>query len=286
MSCLNLIRQLFYVDSKNRKNSMAQLNTLSIKELQKKPFSLVLSGGSAFGLSHIGILKYLDEQEIKPQEIIGTSMGAIIAAFYAMGKTAKEIEEIMSSINILSLLRFNLNSGSLLSHKSIQKELRKYYGDITIAMLPMELKIASTDAATGEPVLFDKSSPERLIDILCTTFSIPVIFPPFELESNLYYDGFLSSNLPLDATSEKLILGINVLNKSLLETFSSSSVPSVLKKSFIISIMNQTRLMYQICEKKKFFIVEPNLAGFDFTDFTKVITLTEKGFEAINAKIS
>lgn len=265
---------------------MAQLDTLSIKELQKKPFSLVLSGGSAFGLSHIGILKFLDEENIKPQEIIGTSMGAIIAAFYAMGKTAVEIEEIMSSINILSLLRFNLNSGSLLSHKSIKKELRKYYGDITIAMLPIDLKIASTNSATGEPILFDRNSPERLIDILCTTFSIPVIFPPCELENSLYYDGFLSSNLPLDATSEKLILGINVLNKSLLSTFSSSSVASVLKKSFIISIMNQTRLMYQICEKKKFYIVEPDLAGFDFTDFTKVTTLANKGFEAINAKIS
>lgn len=264
---------------------MAKLEQLSIKELQKREFTLVLSGGSAFGLAHIGVLKFLDEHSIKPTEVIGTSMGAIIAAFYAMGKKHSEVYEIMSSVNFLKLIKLNLLGNSLLSHDAIRSHLRHFFGEISIGMLPTPLKIASTCARSGDPKIFDRNSSEKLIDILCTSFSIPAIFPPFELNNTSYYDGFLSSNLPIDVASEKLVLAINVLNRSQLETFSSPSLHNVLKKSFIISILNQNRLTYTIAEKKKIFTVEPNLTGFDFTDFNKVDALSQCGEEAIHSAI-
>lgn len=265
---------------------MSLESSISLKDLQKKPFSLVLSGGSAFGLAHIGILDFLDQLSLKPTEIIGTSMGAIVASFYAMGKSAQEIYEIMNSLNFLKLIKLNIGGSSFLSHDSVRKHLRKFYGDITIAMLPTDLKIASTDAATGDPIIFSKNSPERLIDILCTTFSIPVIFSPFSLNDKIYYDGFLSSNLPIHTASEKLILAIDVINKSQLKTFTSNSVQSILKRSFIISILNQSRLMHQICEKKKIITVEPDVSGFDFTDFLKVTELRARGKEAMKHRFT
>lgn len=264
---------------------MAPQTNISLKELQKKDFSLVLSGGSAFGLAHIGILDSLYKRHITPKEIIGTSMGAIIAAFYAFGKSPAEIFEIMNEVNFLTLIRPTFNSGALLKHKAIHKKLQSFLGDITISMLPISLKVTSTDATTGEPIVFDEKSPEKLVDILCTSFSIPFIFPPYQLEGKYYYDGFLSSNLPLDHAQEKLIIAVNVLNSSVLENYTGSSIASVLKKSFIISLLNQSRLQYSIASKKKIISIEPILNHFDFIDFSKVDAFSQAGKEAFEALI-
>lgn len=71
---------------------------MNSKSLQNNEFSLVLGGGSARGIAHLGVLQFLEENGLQPNEIIGTSMGAFIGAFYALGFSAKEMNAIIASI--------------------------------------------------------------------------------------------------------------------------------------------------------------------------------------------
>ena len=93
--------------------------------------ALVLSGGVARGLSHIGIYKALSEFNVVPKIIAGTSAGAIIGAFIAKGFHADEIATIASKTNIISIRTFNPGNLGLFKPHSIKRNLQKYLGNIT-----------------------------------------------------------------------------------------------------------------------------------------------------------
>ncbi len=257
------------------------MDKLTIDYYRTNPFSLVLSGGSAYGFAHMGIIKYLDEQEVVPKEIIGTSMGAIIGSLYALGWHYDRIHTLISKLNIFQLVRFQNRPGALFSHRKIRDLLFERFGEMRIADLPRGLKIVSTDETTGKMTIFDSNSPEPLVDIICTTFSIPSVFSSWEIDEVPYLDGFLSSNLPLEATSFNRVLGIDVINRSQLETFTKKNAMDILKRSFVISIINQSRLQKALVSYKETTLIEPNLAGFDFFDFLKWEDLSDRGYAAI-----
>jgi NTE family protein len=76
--------------------------------MTQKPFSLILGGGAARGLAHIGVIRRLEELQITPSLIVGTSMGALIGAFYVCGYTSQDIEKIASDISLVKLLDIDL----------------------------------------------------------------------------------------------------------------------------------------------------------------------------------
>jgi len=216
-----------------------------------KDFSLILSGGSALGFSHLGVIKFLDENKYIPQEIVGTSMEALIGAAYASGLKYEKIQQIIKDINYFKLFSPSFSKKYIINYKKIREFLFQIFENKKIKDLKIDLKITSTNFDTGEIVIFDKKSNELLIDILCSSFAIPGIFEPFKLNKINLVDGFLSSNLPIEVSNKKIKnkLAINVVNfKSIEKT--PKNIPGILRKSFIISIINQTKYNLQINSKK------------------------------------
>jgi NTE family protein len=160
--------------------------------------ALVLSGGVARGLSHIGTCKALFELNIKPKIIAGTSAGAIIGAFIAKGFHADEIAEIAIKTNIISLMNFRPGNLGLFKPSSIKRNLQKYLGHINFEDLDIELVVAATDIKKGKPHYL-KSGP--LIPALLASSAIPMIYKPVKINHIMLIDGGISDNFPVESIS-------------------------------------------------------------------------------------
>jgi NTE family protein len=158
--------------------------------------ALVLSGGVARGLSHIGIYKALSEFNVVPKIIAGTSAGAIIGAFIAKGFHADEIATIASKTNIISIRTFNPGNLGLFKPHSIKRNLQKYLGNITFDHLNIELVVATTDIKKGKPYYVRSGN---LIPALLATSAIPVIYKPINIDDKLLIDGGISDNFAVEA---------------------------------------------------------------------------------------
>jgi len=190
---------------------------------------LVLSGGGARGIAHVGVLKALEEMHVPIDCVAGTSMGAVIGGLYASGMTAAQIDETIRSVdwqeafrdspprreltfrrkqddrNFLVRLPLGLKHGHLLLPKGfiqgqkLEETLRQLtlpFGNSTdFDQLPTPFRAVATDLVTGNAVLLDKGD---LAIALRASMSAPGVFAPVEYQGKLLVDGGLAENLPID----------------------------------------------------------------------------------------
>lgn len=134
-----------------------------------RPFALALGGGSARGFAHIGVIRYLEEQNIIPNKITGTSMGAIIGGLYAMGKDSYQIEEIVKKVGFFSVMNW-LPEVGILSIEKIHTVLAEHLGKATFADTKIPLAIIATNLSDASRVIFTEGS---LVDAICASIAIP-----------------------------------------------------------------------------------------------------------------
>ena len=136
----------------------------------------------------------MEEKNIQITEIAGTSMGAIIGAFLAIGTTSDEMQKITREINYLQMIDFDLKNGFIKGDKIINF-LEKYFGNTQIQDLKIPLKIIATDLETGEKKVFMNG---KIVDAVRASISLPGIFRPHEIDGKFFIDGGVVSNLPLE----------------------------------------------------------------------------------------
>ncbi|MGA2778426.1 MAG: patatin-like phospholipase family protein [Steroidobacteraceae bacterium] len=190
---------------------------------------LVLSGGGARGMAHIGVLKVLEQLKIPIDCIAGTSMGAVVGGLYASGMSAERIEATMRSVdwqeafrdapprqdlafrrkqddrNFLVRLPFGLKHGEvllprgLIQGQKLQEMLRSQtlpYSDTpSFDDLPTPFRAVATDLETGQVVVMDRGD---LALAMRASMSIPGLFAPVEDQGRLLVDGGLTENLPME----------------------------------------------------------------------------------------
>ena len=167
-----------------------------------RPVGLVLGGGGAFGIAHVGVLKALEEFRVPVDVVGGTSMGAIFAGGHARGWSA---DTIMDRVRTLFSSRFALYDPTipvqaLLAGKKLDGVLRGLFEDIDIADLWFPFFCVSTNISSARPEVHTAGDVWRAIRASC---SIPGLFPPFVALRQLFVDGGLVDNLPLDAMVER-----------------------------------------------------------------------------------
>ena len=210
--------------------------------IKKPKIGLVLSGGGAKGLSHIGVLKVIDSLGIKIDYIGGTSMGAIVGGLYASGYTGKQLDSIFRILEFDDLVQDNIpRKSKLLFNKrnddiyalslpfkklkletpnALSKGFYNYnfLSKLTYHVrntrdfkkLPIPFFCMATDIETGEDILLNKGIfPQALI----ASSSVPSIFYPFEIEGRLLVDGGVTNNYPVEKLKElgaEYIIGVDV----------------------------------------------------------------------------
>lgn len=168
------------------------------RELGNRLVGLALGSGAARGLAHIGILRVLEQENILVDAVAGNSMGALIAAAWAIGKNADEMEEIARRIKgrgMLRLLDPMFPRGGLLRGDKLRKFLRDIYGDKTFAQTLLPLRMSAVNLETLEQIVFDEGS---LVDAVRASASIPGVFLPVYRDGQAIIDGGILNPVPID----------------------------------------------------------------------------------------
>jgi NTE family protein len=267
---------------------------------------LVLSGGGARGLAHIGTLKLLDSLQIPVDFIVGTSMGGIIGGLYACGYSGSEIEKFALEIDWQELFsdqimrkkipylekkddgKFQLElgldgitpviPGGLVKGQNIILK----FSDLTSAVesitdfdrLPVPYRCITVDLITGKEVILRSGSLARAMR---ATMTIPTMFSPVEWGDSLLIDGGLLNNFPADVAKmmgADIIIGVNV-GTSLRKRKDLESMLAVLGQTMVITDYSRQLENTKLCD----LVIKPELGNYAISDFdaTKVKDIILRG---------
>ncbi|HCN61818.1 MAG TPA: hypothetical protein DIT33_00270 [Pseudomonas sp.] len=291
---------------------LSPLALLAAEKPQPK-IGLVLSGGAARGLAHVGVLKALEEQGIHIDAIAGTSMGAVIGGLYASGYKIDELEKLALSIDwqeALSdsparedipfrrkqddrdfLVRQKLSfrdDGSLgLPLGVIQgqnlalllESLLAHSSDVRdFDKLPIPFRAVATDIVSGEKVVFRKG---HLPQVIRASISIPAVFAPVEINGQLLVDGGMVDNIPVDVAREMgvdLVIVVDI-GTPLRGRKELNTVFDILNQS--ITLMTRSNSEVQLATlKPDDVLIKPSLASIGATDFGRSEEIINAGYRA------
>lgn len=170
--------------------------TTSVAQTKKPRLGLALGGGAARGFAHVGVIQILEESGIKPDLVVGTSAGSVVAAFYASGKTGAQLQQVADTMEEAAFTDWTLPifSRGVLRGEALGRYVSAQVGGRTIESLPMPLGIVATDLNSGEGVLFQRGDVGTAVR---ASSSVPSVFLPVKIAGHEYVDGGLVSPVPV-----------------------------------------------------------------------------------------
>lgn len=177
-----------------------------------KKISLVLSGGGARGIAHVGVLEELYKQGYEIHSITGTSMGAVVGGVYAAGKIKEFKKWILdlNKIDIFKLVDFTLFNSGFIKGDKVFEELSTFIEDKQIQNLSIKFSATATDLVTRKEVLFTEGS---LYDAMRASIAIPNVLTPVKNDGSILVDGGVVNNIPINHAQRidnDLLIAVNV----------------------------------------------------------------------------
>jgi NTE family protein len=206
---------------------------------------LVLSGGGARGVAHIGVIKALEEWGVTFSAISGTSAGAIVGAMYAYGYTPDEILKFIQKMKISKLGRPAWTWGGLLKIDGMRELLLKYMPENNFQVLKIPMTIAATEIQLAESHYFSEG---ELIPAILASCSVPAVFRPLNLGRALYIDGGILDNFPVGPLKEKCDFIIGSHCNNILKEFDPKSMKTVIERTILISINANSKHNKSLCD--------------------------------------
>lgn len=244
------------------------------KETRVRPrVGLALSGGFARGISHIGVLRVLEDADIKIDVLAGTSVGALIATCYAAGVSLSEMEKLAKKTNFTDFGRWTPSWMGLATNKRMETYLTRLTPVTHFEELKIPLAIAATDLSKGETVYFTSGPIGPALRGSC---AYPGLFVPIEHQGCTLVDGFLTAPVPVEGAIK---LGAEVVISVYLEAGvvdSPRTVGDVISRSFTIIQRHADMRWRQTSDV----IIEPDVKEFLWADFTRSPELIAAGESA------
>ena len=248
-------------------------------DLQTKSIGLVLSGGGSKGLAHAGVIKYLEEKNIKPTQMAGTSAGSIVGALYAWGKTPEEILEFFKSIYLFHWKHLTFKKAGLIDSESFRSYFHSIFDDATLSDLKIPIQITATDMVRGKLKIFSPKT--KIADAILASSAFPGVFSPYQIEGNVYSDGGILNHFPTDILQGQcdVVIGVYVSPIQKIEAKDLSSIKAVTTRAFDILSANSNVHKFNICD----WVIEPKdlcLYSTFETSKTKMDAVFNIGYEA------
>lgn len=255
--------------------------------LNKMKIGLVLSGGGARGVSHLGVLKALQESGVQFDCLAGTSSGALTGALYCYGYSPDEIMKIISTTKIFSSLRIAWTWKGLLSIEGLKNLLAHYIPNNAFSALKIPLVVAATDIKRGRIEYFSQG---ELIPALLCSSCVPAMFDPYRFNGALYIDGGLLDNLPVKAIRDKCDFIIGSHCNFITSEFDVKNLRSVIERSLLMAINGNVMNSKGLCN----ILIEPpevgKFSGFDLSNAQEIFDLsyqyTKENFSMNQLKIN
>jgi NTE family protein len=222
-------------------------------DLKTKSIGLVLSGGGSKGLAHAGVIKFLEEQKIKPSQVAGTSAGSIVGALYAWGKTPEEILEFFKSIYLFHWKHLTFKKAGLIDSESFRVYFESIFKDATLGDMKIPVQITATDMVRGKLKIFGPST--KIVDAILASSAFPGILSPYEIDGNIYSDGGILNHFPTDVLQGQCetIIGIYVSPIQKIEAKDLRSIKAVTTRAFDILSANSNIHKFNMCD----WVIEP-----------------------------
>jgi NTE family protein len=247
-----------------------------VKINKNKPprLGLALSGGASRGIAHVGVLKALQDNNIKIDSLSGTSIGAMVAALYAFGISLEDIHRQALEMSWLKISSLRFSRTALLSNKVIGEIIENFIGDATIESSPIPLAIVTTDIATGKKVVLRKGNIARAV---MASSAIPGIFAPLRIDGRLLVDGFLVENVPISPLREMEADVIVAVSLSTLKAYREPNrIINILMNAFDIAIDYSTILSSQNADV----MITPGLSGIPAAESEESHLLFDEGYKS------
>ena len=237
-----------------------------------KEIGLVLSGGGARGVAHIGIIQALEEMGLQFTRVSGTSAGSIVGALYANGYSPKDLFEIVKQVSIFNSVRPSWTWSGLLKMDGFHEMLKKHL-PADFSQLKKPLTLAATEIQKGSVKYFDEG---ELIPAILASCSIPAVFSPFLYNGSMYVDGGLLDNLPVRPIRHQCEFIIGSHCNSVSPSFDATNLKVVIERSLLIAIGANTQVSKNMCDV----VVEPpGLDKFSAFDIGKAKEIFDLGYK-------
>ena len=234
---------------------------------------LVLSGGGARGVAHIGVLKALDEMGIQFSIASGTSAGSIVASLYSYGYKPDEIFEILKNLSIFKSVSPAWTWAGLLKMDGLEMLLRKHIPENNFNALKIPLTVAATEIRKGRIHYFSEG---ELIPAIVSSCSIPAVFNPVSFNGGLYVDGGLLDNLPVLPIRDKCDFIVGSHCNHISSEFDAKNLKLVIERSLLMAISSNTLVSRQMCNV----VIEPTrMDRFSSFDIGKAQEIFDFGYQ-------
>ncbi len=276
------------------------------KQPEDLKVGLVLSGGGAKGLAHIGVLKVIDEVGIRLDYISGSSMGAIVGGLYASGYSGKQLDSLFHSVDFSKLIQDKLprNSKTFYEKEDAEKyaltlpivkgkislpkgisngqNFYNFYSKVTthvrhikdFSKLPVPFFCTATNIETGEGLVFDSGN---LPEVVAASGALPSVYSPILYKGKLITDGGVTDNYPVEEIRKRgveLVIGVDVQD-SLMTRSEMSSITDIM-----LQISNFKTIEAMKAKKKLTDVfIRPDIKRFSVVGFDKGEEIIKEGEE-------
>ena len=238
---------------------------------------LALGGGAARGFAHVGVIQVLEEAGLRPDVVVGTSAGSLVAAIYASGKTGTQLQQVAEGIEEALLTDWTLPifSRGLLRGEALARYVNTQVGGKLIEAMTLPLGIVATDLSSGEGILFRRGDTGSAVR---ASSAVPSVFQPVKIGSREYVDGGLVAPVPVRYAREmgaELVIAVDISNSP-----SDNLADGALQVLFqTFAIMGKSINAFELREADV--IVRPALAGVRSADFASRRRSIEAGRAAM-----
>ena len=232
----------------------------------KKPLKigLALGGGAARGFAHVGVIAVLEEAGLKPQLVVGTSAGSLVAALYASGKTSAQLQQTALNMEEVAITDWMLPifGRGMFRGEALARYVNELVANRSIENMAIPLGIVATDLGNGQAVLFQRGDTGAAVR---ASSAVPAVFVPVKIGAREYVDGGLVSPVPVRFARQMgadLVIAVDISNPP--EANQASDTLQILLQTF--AIMGKSINQYEL--KDADVVVRPSQVGLKGADFS------------------
>jgi NTE family protein len=240
---------------------------------------LALGGGAARGFAHIGVIQVLEEQGIRPDLVVGTSAGSLVAAMYASGKSGVEMGSLAQSMDESGLTDWSFPGRGLIRGEALARYVSRQTGGLTIEQMKLPLGIVATDLSDGQPILFQRGDAGVAVR---ASSAVPAVFQPVKINGKEYVDGGLVSPVPVRFARQmgaELVIAVDISSPP--DGNATGDALRMLLQTF--AIMSRSINRFELKEAEV--VMRPTLNGVSSADFTARMKAVQAGREAALAAL-
>ncbi|MEO0897563.1 MAG: patatin-like phospholipase family protein [Bacteroidota bacterium] len=238
-----------------------------------KTIGIALSGGGMRGVAHIGVLQALEDHGINPSIVTGASAGSLVGSLYAAGFKPGRILEIFRDTSITGLFTLTIPKFGLTDLSYIEKKIKELIPEDSFESLEKPFYVSVTNMSSGQ---FEIINEGTLSKAVVASSSIPILFEAQEINGNLYVDGGLLNNLPVEPMQGRVdvLIGVNVT--PIRATKSLDNILNIGYRTLDLIMWNNVQPRLSLCD----IAIEPGAQDYGFFQLQKAQEIYDAGYQA------